>query len=321
MLNALSRIGQALLVLLGVVTLIFFVLRLVPGDPVAVIAPTATDAARAEIRAQLGLDQPLLTQYLHFLRDILHLDFGQSYFFQGPALGMVMKALPFTAALSGSALLLALLIAVPLGALAAVRAERLTDRLVLGLCLLFQSAPNFWVALLLLTVVAVGTGIFPAVGYVGPISLVLPAVALSLPLIALFAQVVRNAVLVAASGDMATAMKARGIPARRIVMVHALRLSCVPLMTVVGVQLGYLLGGAVIVEYIFNFPGLGLLTLNAVLRRDYPLLQVIILVTAFIFLLINLLIDLSYGLVDGRLAAPRRMREGRMRPGRKAPLQ
>lgn len=308
---ALSRIGQAFIVLLGVVTLIFFVLRLVPGDPVAVIAPTATEAAKAGIRAELGLDQPLFSQYLMFLGDMLRLDFGQSYFFQGSALSMVLKALPFTAALAGTALAFALMVAIPLGAWAAVRADRLADRVILGICLIFQSAPNFWVALLLLTVVATGTGLFPAVGYVGPISLVLPALALALPLIALFAQVVRGSVHASLSGDMATAMKARGVSIWRVVMIHALRLSCVPLMTVVGVQLGYLLGGAVIIEYIFNYPGLGLLTLNAVLRRDYPLLQVIILVTAFIFLLINLLIDLSYGLVDGRLGPPKRLKRGK----------
>lgn len=302
----LQRVGQALLVLVGVVTLIFFVLRLVPGDPVSVIAPSASAAAKAQIRADLGLDQPLFAQYLKFLGSVVHGDFGRSYFFQGQAIDLVLHALPFTAMLAGCALGLALAIALPLGILSAIRADRWLDRLILGFCLVLQSSPNFWVALLLLSGVAVKTGLFPTVGFVGPLSLALPAVALSISLIAVLAQVVRNALVAVLKTDMVTAMHARGLPLGRIVLVHGLRLTSVPLLTVIGAQFGYLLGGAVVIEYIFNYPGLGLLTLNAVLRRDYPLLQIITLVTALIFLVINLLIDLSYGLIDGRLAAVRR---------------
>ena len=302
----LQRAGQALLVLVGVVTLIFFVLRLVPGDPVSVIAPSANAAAKAQIRADLGLDQPLVTQYLKFIGAAVRGDFGRSYFFQGRAIDLVLHALPYTAMLAGCALGFALAIALPLGILSAIRADRWLDRMILGFCLVLQSSPNFWVALLLLSGVAVKTGLFPTVGFVGPLSLALPAVALSVSLIAVLAQVVRNAIVVVLKTDMVTAMRARGLPLSRIVLVHGLRLTSVPLLTVIGAQFGYLLGGAVVIEYIFNYPGLGLLTLNAVLRRDYPLLQIITLVTALIFLVINLLIDLSYGLIDGRLAAVRR---------------
>ncbi len=303
-----QRIGQALLVLLGVVTLIFFILRLVPGDPVSVIAPSANAAAKAQIRADLGLDQPLLAQYLRFLRDAAHGDFGKSYFFQGQAIDLVLRALPFTAMLAGCALALALLIAVPLGVISAIRPASVIDCLVLGFCLVLQSSPNFWVALLLLSGVAVRTGLFPTVGFVGPLSLVLPAVALSVSLIAVLAQVMRNALAAVLKTDMTTAMRARGLPLSRIVLVHGMRLIGVPFLTVVGAQFGYLLGGAVVIEYIFNYPGLGLLTLNAVLRRDYPLVQIITVVTALTFLVINLLIDLSYGLIDGRLSVVRRAR-------------
>ncbi|CAM5761442.1 glutathione ABC transporter permease [Labrys miyagiensis] len=303
----LKRTGQAILVLAGVITLIFFVLRLVPGDPVSVIAPTATAAAKAEIRANLGLDLPLWQQYAVFLKNVAQGDFGQSYFFQGRAIDLVLTALPYTAALATLAIVIALCIALPAGIASAMNADHAFDRTMLGFCLLFQSAPNFWLALLMLSMVAVKSGLFPTVGYVGPISLVLPAVTLSISLIAILTQVLRNSLVESLRSDMATAMHARGLSPMRIVLAHGLRLAAVPLMTVIGVQLGYLLGGAVVIEYIFNFPGLGLLTLNAVLRRDYPLLQLIVLVTALIFLVINLLIDLSYGFIDGRLATRRRV--------------
>lgn len=302
----LKRIGQAFLVLLGVITLIFFVLRLVPGDPVSVIAPNASPEAKAELRQQLGLDLPIWEQFLRFLGDLAQGEFGQSYFFQGSTTTLVMNALPYTATLAAATVLIALMIAMPLGIISAVKTDSWLDRVILGICLIFQSAPNFWIALLLLSLVAIGTGLFPAVGYEGPISLVLPAIALSLSLIAILTQVLRNALVDVLRSEMVTAMHARGISLARIVLVHGLRLSAVPMMTVIGAQLGYLLGGAVVVEYIFNFPGLGLLTLNAVLRRDYPLVQLIVITTALIFLVINLLIDLSYGLVDGRLAPIKR---------------
>lgn len=302
----LNRIGQAVIVLIGVITLIFFVLRLVPGDPVSVIAPSATAEAKEQIRFELGLDQPLATQYIGFIGDITRGDFGESYFFQGQAIDLVLNALPFTAMLAGCALLLALLVAVPLGIVSAVFADRWPDRVILGICLIMQSSPNFWIALLLLSVVAVNSGIFPTVGFVGPMSLVLPSLTLSISLIAVLAQVVRVSLFEVLRTDMVTAMQARGIAPRRIVLVHGMRHVSVPLLTVVGAQFGYLLGGAVIIEYIFNYPGLGLLTLNAVLRRDYPLLQIITLVTSLIFLLINLLIDLSYGLIDSRLSVSER---------------
>lgn len=302
----LKRIGQAVLVLLGVITLIFFVLRLVPGDPVSVIAPNASAEAKAELRQQLGLDLPIWEQFLRFLGDLAQGEFGQSYFFQGSTTTLVMGALPYTATLAAVTVMIALVVALPLGILSAVKTDSWLDRVILGICLIFQSAPNFWIALLLLSLVAIGTGLFPAVGYEGPISLVLPAIALSLSLIAILTQVLRNALVDVLRSEMVTAMHARGISLARIVLVHGLRLSAVPMMTVIGAQLGYLLGGAVVVEYIFNFPGLGLLTLNAVLRRDYPLVQLIVITTALIFLVINLLIDLSYGLVDGRLAPIKR---------------
>nr|WP_231750835.1 ABC transporter permease [Mycobacterium sp. NAZ190054] len=300
------KVVQTLVVLLGVVSLVFFMLRLIPGDPVRVIAPTANEAAAAQIRSELGLDQPLFTQYWRFLQQMVRGDFGESYFFQGGALDLVLKALPYTALLAMVALVLSVLAGVALGVFAARREDRWSDRTVNILTIVLQSMPNFWVAIMLGSFVAVKSGLFPTVGYVGPISLVLPSIALAAPLTAVIANVVRTNVVDTLRSEMAVALRARGLSTGRIAWRHALRLSGVPLLTVLGAQFGYLLGGAVVVEYIFNYPGMGLLTLNTVLRRDYPLMQVITLVTALIFLLLNLMVDLSYGRIDRRMAIDNR---------------
>lgn len=307
------KIGQTLVVLVGVVTLVFFMLRLIPGDPVRVIAPTANGEAAAQIRKELGLDQPLLTQYWSFLAQIVRGDFGESYFFQGSALDLVLKSLPYTALLALAALVLSLLAGVSLGVISARHENQWSDRTINVVTIVLQATPNFWIAIMLGSFVAVKTGLFPTVGYVGPISIVLPSVALALPLTAVIANVVRTNIADTLGSEMAVALRARGLSTNRIAWKHALRLTGVPLLTVVGAQLGYLLGGAVVVEYIFNYPGMGLLTLNTVLRRDYPLMQVITLVTALIFLVLNLLIDLSYGRIDHRMSMGNRDGTGAQR--------
>ncbi|WP_193044190.1 ABC transporter permease [Mycolicibacterium baixiangningiae] len=313
----LRKIIQTLIVLVGVVTLVFFMLRLIPGDPVRVIAPTANETAAAQIRAELGLDRPLLSQYWGFLQQMVRGDFGDSYFFQGGAFDLVVKALPYTALLALTALVLSLLAGISLGVFSARREDKWSDRTINVVTIILQSMPNFWVAIMLGSFVAVKSGIFPTVGYVGPISVVLPSVALAVPLTAVIANVVRTNMADTLRSEMAVALRARGLSPTRIAWRHALRLTGVPLLTVMGAQFGYLLGGAVVVEYIFNYPGMGLLTLNTVLRRDYPLMQVITLVTALIFLVLNLLIDLSYGRIDRRMAIDNRAgtRAKRSMPG------
>jgi peptide/nickel transport system permease protein len=196
---------------------------------------------------------------------------------------------------------IATLIGVPLGILAAVRRDTFVDRIVLSIQMLFQSAPNFWVALVLLLVVGVNLKWLPAIGYTGLRSAIMPAVALSVGLIAVISRVVRGSMVEILEMDMVKALKARGIPTRTIVWKHGLKNALLPLLTLMGAQVGYLLGGAVVVEFIFNFPGIGLLTLNAVLRRDFPLVQAIVIVASTILVTINVLIDISYGIIDPRV--------------------
>jgi len=303
------RVGQTLVVLLGVATLVFFALRLIPGDPARVIAPTSSPEVQAEVRRSLGLDQPLGVQYLTYLRDLVTGDFGTSYFFDGSTLGLIGDALPYTLYLVVTALVLGLLVSMPLGALAARHRRAVTDRAVLGFSIVAQSTPNFLIALVGITLVASALSL-PTVGYVGPVSLVLPSIALAVSLVGLLTQSIRNNLVATLDGSLTEALRSRGASVWQIILRHGARLSAVSVTNLLGVQLGFLLGGAVVIEYIFNYPGLGLLTLNAVLRRDYPLIQAITITTALVFVLLNLVIDLSHGYLDPR------MRPARRRPAR-----
>jgi ABC-type dipeptide/oligopeptide/nickel transport system permease component len=295
------RIAQAILVVIGVAAVIFFVMRLVPGDPARLISPRASEAALAAIRVKLGLDKPLIVQFLFFVSSALHGDLGNSYYEQTPTISLIFERLPLTLLLTGMAITLAVAAGLPLGFLAATHRDSAIDKLVLAVQMLFQSAPNFWVAMVLLIVFAVTLKILPAIGYDNPSSAVLPAVSLSIGLIAVISRVSRASMVEILETDMVKALRARGIAPRLILWRHALKNSLLPLLTLLGAQVGYLLGGAVIVEFIYNYPGLGLLTLEAVLRRDYPLVQAIVVVTATIFVSVNLLIDLSYGMIDPRI--------------------
>lgn len=296
-----GRIAQAIFVVLCVAVVIFFIMRLIPGDPARLMAPRASEEALAALRAELGLNDPLFVQFGTFLGNVLRGDFGQSYYEHKSALGLIFERLPKTFLLTGLAMGIATLIGVPLGILAAVRRDTFVDRIVLSIQMLFQSAPNFWVALVLLLVVGVNLKWLPAIGYTGLRSAIMPAVALSVGLIAVISRVVRGSMVEILEMDMVKALKARGIPTRTIVWKHGLKNALLPLLTLMGAQVGYLLGGAVVVEFIFNFPGIGLLTLNAVLRRDFPLVQAIVIVASTILVTINVLIDISYGIIDPRV--------------------
>lgn len=295
------RVAQALFVVLCVAVVIFFIMRLIPGDPARLMAPRASAEALAQLREQLGLNDPLLVQFGRFLGNAVRGDFGDSYYEHSSALSLIVARLPKTFLLTGLAMGIATLIGVPLGILAAVRRDTLVDRGILSLQMLLQSAPNFWVALVLLLVVGVNLKWLPAIGYTGLRSAILPAVALSIGLIAVISRVSRGSMVEILELDMVKALKARGIPASAIVWKHGLKNALLPLITLMGAQVGYLLGGAVVVEFIFNYPGIGLLTLNAVLRRDFPLVQAIVIVASMILVTINVLIDISYGLIDPRV--------------------
>jgi ABC-type dipeptide/oligopeptide/nickel transport system permease component len=297
-----KRILQSLFVIIGVTCVIFFILRLIPGDPALLIAPQATEAQLVEIRRSLGLDQPLLTQFWIFISHAAVGDFGRSYFWGDRSIpDLVIGRLGLTLQITGGAIVIATLVALPLGIIAGSRRNSLFDRVVMTVSVLFQSMPNFWVALMLLLFVAAQWRLLPAVDYVGLKSIILPSLALSLSLIAIQTRVVRINIIDVLQSEFIRAGRNRGLSETKLLFKYALKNVAVPMLTLIGGQFGYLLGGAIIIEFIFNYPGLGLLVLNAVGRRDYPLIQATVVVMSAVFIVLNLIIDLSYSYLDPRI--------------------
>jgi peptide/nickel transport system permease protein len=253
------------------------------------------------MRHELGYDRPLYIQYLEYIGYALGGDFGYSLFIKKPVTQLLVRSFPITLALAFGGLIIAAIIAVPIGILAAMNRDSLFDRAALGVAVLAQSTPNFWLAIVVLFVVGVEWGILPATGYEGPKYLILPAFALSFSMLAMFIRATRLCMAAQLDSEYVRAARARGIPLVRVVLKHALRNALVPLLTVVGVQIGYLLSGALIIEHIFNIPGMGRLLLRAVTRRDYSVIQAVALVAAIVFIVINLLLDITYGFIDPRI--------------------
>jgi ABC-type dipeptide/oligopeptide/nickel transport system permease component len=295
------RLVQAAAALVGVL-LVVFVCLLATGDPVEMLVPPdATDADKARIRAAYGLDQPLLYQFGAFLWRAGHGDFGRSFFSDRPALGLVVERLPASVELALASTLLAIVAGVPLGVVAAVRRGTLVDQLVMGVALLGQSVASFWLALMLILVFGVTLQWLPVSGRIGWASVILPAGALSVWLLALLARLTRSEMLEVLTQDYIRTARAKGLGGAAILARHALRNTLIPLVTVTGVSLGWQLGGAVVIEAVFAWPGLGTTLLEAVLRRDYPVVLAGVAVLSTVFVAINLLVDVLYVYVDPRI--------------------
>jgi peptide/nickel transport system permease protein len=289
----LTRVLQTVPTLLGVVTLVFFLLHLVPGDPVdAMLGEMALPADREALRAALHLDDPILTQYGHYLTGLVSGNWGESLVDHRQVLERIVERIPATAELASVSLLLAVIIALPLGYWAARHAGRKEDVAAMGFSLIGVSIPNFWLGPVLMLVFAVGLGWVPVSGMDQPGSMILPAVTLGTALAAVLSRMARSSWLEAMSTDATRTARAFGISERRIWWRHAARLAAVPVVTMFALQLGAVLGGAVITETVFDWPGLGLLTIEAIQRRDYPLVQGCVLMIAGFYVLANLLADL-----------------------------
>ena len=279
--------------MLGVATLVFFLLHLVPGDPVdALLGETALPADREALRAALHLDDPILTQYGNYLLGLGSGNWGESLVDRRQVLERIMERIPATAELASVSLLLAVIIALPLGYWAARHAGRKEDVAAMGFSLIGVSIPNFWLGPVLMLIFAVGLGWVPVSGMDQPGSMILPAVTLGTALAAILSRMARSSWLEAMSTDATRTARAFGISERRIWWRHAARLAAVPVITMFALQLGAVLGGAVITETVFDWPGLGLLTIEAIQRRDYPLVQGCVLMIAGFYVLANLLADL-----------------------------
>jgi peptide/nickel transport system permease protein len=295
------RLFQAAAAML-VVLLVVFVCLLATGDPVEMLVPPeATDRDKARIREAYGLDRPLLYQFGAFVWRAARGDFGRSFFSDRSALGLVAERLPASIELAIVSTVIAVAVGVPLGVLAAVKRATIVDQLVIGVALLGQSVASFWLALILILVFAVTLQWVPVSGRGGLASLVLPALALSFWLLALLARLTRSEMLGVLDQDYIRTARAKGMGTAAILFRHALRNALIPLVTVTGVSLGWQLGGAVVIETVFAWPGLGTTLLEAVLRRDYPVVLAGVAVLSAAFVTINLAVDLLYACIDPRI--------------------
>jgi ABC-type dipeptide/oligopeptide/nickel transport system permease component len=296
-----ARCAQAIFLLWGISTIVFVVLRL-SGDPVLLLVPQDTPPEVIDsMRRSLGYDAPLPEQYVRFLGRLVRLEFGESLSFNQPALGVVFDRFPATLKLAGASILFTLVTGIPLGILAAIHRNSLIDRIGLVIALLGTSAPTFWVGILLILLFSVRWRIFPSIGDQGLESLVLPAVTLGIFSTAKISRLTRSALLEVLGSDYLRTARAKGLRERVVLLRHATPNTLIALLTVISLEFALLLGGAVITETVFAWPGMGRLAIQAIGARDYPLVQAIVFVFATLVLLVNLAVDLLYPLLDPRL--------------------
>jgi peptide/nickel transport system permease protein len=304
------RVLAVVPVLFVVAVIVFAILRAVPGDPAAVIAgDSATPEQVAALREKLGLEKPVVTQFAIWLGGVLRGDLGESYFFRKPVAELIVQRLEPTLALGLAALSIAVSVAVPLGVVAAFRQGTWIDRAVMGLSVAGFSMPVFVLGYLLVWIFSVQLEWLPVQGYariadgLGPFleRLLLPAVTLALVYVALVARITRTSVLEVLNEDYVRTARAKGLRERDVLTRHALRNAAVPILTVVGIGLAVLIGGAVVTESVFAIPGLGRLTVEAVLSRDFPVIQALILLFATGYVFVNLAIDIGYAVLDPRI--------------------
>jgi peptide/nickel transport system permease protein len=296
-----ARLATAVLVILGVSVVSFF-LTFLTGDPAEIMLPPGATAAQIEkFRAEWGFDDPLIVQYWRFLKRAVHGDFGVSLRHGQQSLPLIAARLPATLQLTVTAMLLAIVLAVPLGVLAATHRGGPIDLLAMGVALVGQSVPNFWLAIMMILLFAVSWGLLPTSGRGGVAHVVMPAVAIAINLMALLTRLVRSTMIEMLSEDYVRTARAKGLRELFVTSRHALPNALIPLVTVIGLQFGYILGGAVVIETIFTWPGVGLFTIQAILNRDYPVVQASVFILATAVVLINLTVDLLYVWLDPRI--------------------
>lgn len=296
-----QRFLRAALALWLAVTVVFVFLRL-SGDPAALLLPLDAPPAQVEaLRRELGLDAPIPVQYARYLASLAQGDLGESLVHRRSALGLVLERFPATLQLAAATLLLAGLVGPAVGVFAAVARGTVGDRLAMALASLLQAVPAFFLGILLILLLTVRLGWLPSSGSGTPRQLVMPALSLSAALLAGQARLVRSTLLDVLRQDYVRTARAKGLREAAVVGRHALRNATLPVVTVLGLDLGWLLGGAVIVETVFAWPGLGRLAVGSVSARDYPVVQAAVLVAATVFVALNFLVDCSYGLLDPRM--------------------
>jgi len=297
------RLIIAVLVIYGLVTLVFFLMHLLPGDAVSAMltqfAVSAQDQQR--LRHELGIDQPLLVQYGHYVINVSHGDFGRSLFNQQRVTTQIMRQLPATLQLAMASLAIAVPVGGLLGVLAAVKERTWIDRASMALSLVGIAMPSFWFGLVLIYLFSVIFPVLPAAGSGSPKQLILPALALSAYPIAVLTRLVRTSMLEVLRQDFVVSARAKGLPERSVIFRHALRNALIPVITIIGIQFAFSLGGAVIIETVFARQGVGQVAVGAIQQRDLPLVEGTVIFVGSVVVLANLVVDLLYGVIDPRI--------------------
>lgn len=290
-------------VILGVIFIVFSLLALTPGDPAKmVLGQGATPETVEAMRHQMGLDQPFLARFLNYLKDLVfHLDIGISYNTKMPVMDSIKAALPYTVRLALCAVIVGLVFGIPIGIISAIKQYSAFDTISMILALIGLSMPVFWLGLLLIIFFSVNLHWLPASGFDTFSQMILPSLALGAQSVAIFARMTRSSMLEVVRQDYIRTVRAKGQKELAIIFGHTLRNSLIPIITVVGLQFGILLGGALLTESVFSIPGIGRLMVDAIKARDYPMVQGGVLVIALLFSAVNLLVDLVYGFVDPRI--------------------
>ncbi len=297
-----TRFASAAIVVFGVTSLVFFMIHLIPGDPVEVmLGESARVADRENLRHALGLDRPLLVQWLDYLYHLMRFDLGESLHSKQPIIDILLAHIPATLELTLVALLFAIVIALPLGIMAALHRNTGWDRTAMTVSLLGVSIPNFLMGPLLILLFAMYLGWLPVSGRESPDSVILPALTLGTAMAAILSRMVRATLLEVINEDYIRTARAKGLSRFRTILLHAMPNTMLPIITLLGLQLGALLAGAVITEVVFSWPGIGQLTIEAIHTRDYPLVQSCILLISLSYVLVNIVTDILYGILDPRV--------------------
>ena len=299
-----KRVLMLIPVLIGVSLIVFTLMQLSPGDPAMIIlGAQAAPEDIANLREEMGLNDPLIVQFFRFLFGMFTLDFGTSYKDGMPVLSKLLEALPYTAQLTFSAVLLALLVGIPAGIISATKQYSIFDRVATVAALIGFSTPNFWLSIMLILVFSVNLKLLPVSGTGTILPLVLPSIALGLQSAAVFTRMTRSSMLEVLNMDYIRTARAKGLSERVVILKHALKNALIPVITVVGLQIGLLFGGAILTETVFAWPGVGRLMIDSIRAKDTPVVQGGVIFTASIFVFINLLVDILYAYVDPRVKA------------------
>jgi peptide/nickel transport system permease protein len=301
------RLIQLIPVVFGITLILFFMLRLIPGDPASVmLGERATDAAVARINHELGLDQPIYIQYGYFLRDLATLNLGTSIKYQVPVAELLGQRLLVSLAVVGVTLVLTIVIAFPLGVLAALKKDSLIDNVVRSIFVVLMLMPSFWIGILLIIFFSVQLGLFPVSGYGSGLldtlhHLFLPALTIALAITPVLVRALRSSILDALSADYVRTARAKGLRESAVIIGHVLRNALIPAITLLGLSIGSLMGGTVILEKVFALPGAGALLIDSIGARDYPVVQAATMVFATLVILVNLLTDIIYSFLEPRV--------------------